>query len=263
MIGLIFGSTKLPFEILKEIKKKKLKYLIIDLSKKKIFSKNKHSHSVSIGQFGKIINILKENKCKKILFAGKVEKPNFSKIKLDIKGIYYMPRIIRKSKLGDAAILKEIIKIFKEEKITTINSLTYNFYLKLKKATYSKLKPDKIDKIDIKKGLTTLKSLKKYSFSQAVVIRSKKILAVEGKSGTKKMLLSIKRTSKKSGILIKFPKEKQDLRIDLPTVGIETFKQCKSAGLKGVVLKSNQNIFLEKKKCIKYANKHKMFVTIV
>ena len=65
MIGLIFGDTDFPNEILKSIKKKKLEYLIIDLSKSKKFKKNKKSHTVSIGQFGKIINILKENNCKK------------------------------------------------------------------------------------------------------------------------------------------------------------------------------------------------------
>ena len=109
MIGLILGETKFPEEILRKVKKRKVKYLIIDLTKKKFFRKDKNSYIVSIGQFGKIINILKANKCKKVLFAGKVEKPNFSKLRLDFKGIYYIPRIIKSSKLGDAAILKEII----------------------------------------------------------------------------------------------------------------------------------------------------------
>ena len=90
MIGLIFGDTKFPNEILKKIKKKKIKYIIIDLSSSKKFKKDKNAYFVSIGQFGKIINILKKNNCKKVLFAGKVSKPNFSKIKLDLKGIYYI-----------------------------------------------------------------------------------------------------------------------------------------------------------------------------
>ena len=111
MIGLIFGDTDFPNEILKTIKKKNIRYLIVDLSKTKKFKKDKNSYAVSIGQFGKIINILKENNCKKVLFAGKVKKPNFYKLRLDFKGIYYIPRIIKASKLGDAAILKEI-KLF-------------------------------------------------------------------------------------------------------------------------------------------------------
>ena len=126
MIGLIFGDTDFPKEILKTIKKRKIRYLIIDVSKSKKFNKDNKSHSVSIGQFGKILNILKQNDCKKVLFAGKVNKPNFSKLKLDFKGIYYIPRIIKASKLGDAAILKEIIKILAQNKIKTENSLKFN-----------------------------------------------------------------------------------------------------------------------------------------
>ena len=112
MIGLFFGDTDFPNIILNTIKKQKIKYLIIDLSKSRKFKKDKNSFSVSIGQFGKIIDILKKNNCKKVLFAGKVNRPNFSRLRLDLKGIYYIPRIIKASKLGDAAILKEIIKIF-------------------------------------------------------------------------------------------------------------------------------------------------------
>ena len=77
MIGLIFGETDFPRYIHKKIKNKK-KYLIIDLTISKYFKKDKNSFSISIGQFGKIISILKAHKCKKVLFAGKVKKPSFS-----------------------------------------------------------------------------------------------------------------------------------------------------------------------------------------
>ena len=60
MIGLIFGDTDLPNVILNNIKKKKVKYIIIDLSKYKKFKKDKNSNNISIGQFGKIINTLKK-----------------------------------------------------------------------------------------------------------------------------------------------------------------------------------------------------------
>jgi DUF1009 family protein len=67
---------------------------------------------------------------------------------------------------------------------------------------------------------------------------------------------------KSGGILIKFPKKKQDLRMDLPTIGIQTLKDCKKNRLKGIVLKSKKNIFLDKIKCIKFANKNKIFISI-
>ena len=263
MIGLFFGDSDFPIKILNKIKKYKKKYFIIDLSRSNKFKKDKNCYKVSIGQFGKIINILNKKKCKKVLFAGKVNKPKFSKIKLDLKGIYYIPRIIKSSKLGDAAILKEIIKILKEQKITTINSLTFNPELTLKKGNYSKLKPNKNDKIDINKAIKTLNKLGKYNFSQGTVVRNNKIIAIEGRGGTEKMLIKCKsKKFRNNGVLVKFPKKKQDLRVDLPTVGLKTLNQCKSAGLKGIVLKSNQNIFLEKKKCISFANINKMFIMV-
>ncbi len=263
MIGLILGETNFPLEILNKVKKKKNKYLIIDLSKSKKFRKDKNSYAVSLGQFGKILNILKENKCKKVLFAGKVSKPNFSKIKLDLKGIYYIPRIIQKSKIGDAAILKEIIKILAEQKIKTIDSLSFNPELTLKKGNYSKIRPNRDDNKDIQKAIKILSDLGKYNFSQGTIVRNNKLIAIEDKGGTKKMLNKCKsKKNKKIGVLVKFPKKKQDLRIDLPTVGLNTFKQCMNAGLKGIVLKDKQNIFLDKKACINFANKNKMFILV-
>jgi UDP-2,3-diacylglucosamine hydrolase len=263
MIGLIFGDTDFPIEILKKVKKSKIRYLIIDLSKSQKFKKDKKSYSVSIGQFGKIINILKESSCKNVLFAGKVSKPNFSKLKLDLKGIYYISRIIRASKLGDALILKEIIKILAQHKIKTVNSLKFNAELTLKKGNFTNIKPNNQDKLDIQKAIKTLNNLGKYDYSQAVVVRNKKIVSIEGKGGTEKMLKNSKsKKFKKHGVLVKFPKKGQDLRVDLPTIGLKTLKQSRAAGLKGIVIKSKMNVFLDKDKCINFANKNKMFITV-
>ena len=262
MIGLIFGETKFPKYILKKLKNKQ-KFVIIDLTKKKIFQKNKNSFSVSLGQFGKIISILKKYKCRKILFAGRVKKPEFTKLKLDFKGVYYIPRILKKSKLGDAAILKEIIKILKKEKIKTISSTTFTPELSLVRGIYTKLKPDKNDKRDIKNSLNALRRTGDYSYTQGAVSRDNKLIAIEGTNGTDSMLKKIKTSEKdKKGVLVKLPKKKQDLRVDLPTIGFNTLKLCKKVGIKGIVLQHKNNIFLEKKKCIKFANKNKMFIYI-
>ena len=263
MIGLFFGDTELPKLILNKIKKIKKKYFIIDLTKNNKFKYDKNCHFISIGQFGKIIRLINEKKCKKILFAGTVNKPKFSSLKLDFKGLYYIPRIIKASKVGDVAILKEIIKILEKEKIKVINSILFNPELTLSnKGTHTKLKPRREDLISIKKGINSLSKLNAYNYIQGLVIRNNSIIAKETTKGTKKMLQSIKRSKNSYGILIKFPKKKQDLRVDLPTVGLDTLKDCKRAGIKGIVLKSKQNVFLDKIKSISYANKNKMFIKV-
>ena len=94
MICLIFGDSDFPNKILRNIVKQKVKYFIIDLSKKNIFKSNKKSNRISIGQFGKMIKLMKLYKCKKVLFAGKINKPKFSSLRMDIKGFYYLSKII-------------------------------------------------------------------------------------------------------------------------------------------------------------------------
>ena len=84
----------------------------------------------------------------------------------------------------------------------------------------------------------------------------------ETSKGTKNLIKKINKTQIQGGVLIKYPKKKQDLRVDLPTIGLETLKDCKRAGLKGIVLKDKQNIFLEKNKCINFAIKNKMFILV-
>ncbi len=263
MIGLFLGGTDFPKKILNKIKKNKIKYFIVDLTISNSFKIDKNSHHISIGKFGHILKLIKEKKCKNVLFAGKIDKPRFSTLKLDIKGIYYLPRIIRASKLGDAAILKELIKILKENKIKVIKSNFFNPELTLKKGNFSEIKPNKLDLISIKKGIRSLNNLNAHNHIQGLVVKDNFIIMKETSKGTKNMIQSINRFKQKGGILIKFPKKKQDLRADLPTIGLDTLKDCKKANLKGIVLKSNQNIFMDKKKSIIFANKNKIFIKVI
>ena len=249
MIGLFLGDTDFSKIVLKKIKKLKKKYFIIDFSKNNVFAKEKNSYRISIGKFGKIIDLIKKQKSNKVLFAGKIAKPKFSTLRLDLKGIYYMPSII-----------KAIIKILKNEKIEVISSINFNPELTGKKGIYTKIKPSRTDIKSINRGIKYLARTNSYDHIQALIVKDNKIIAKEDNRGTKKMMSKLKNNS--GGILIKFPKKKQDLRMDLPTIGIQTIKDCKKYELKGIVLKSKKNVFLDKSKSIEFANKNKIFILI-
>ena len=118
-------------------------------------------------------------------------KPKISNLKLDVKGIYYLPRIVKASKLGDAAILKELIEILFENKIMVIKSNFFNPELSLLKGNFTKIKPNKFDLFNIKKGIKSLDRLNAHNHVQGLIIRNSSIIAKETSRGTKKMLLSI------------------------------------------------------------------------
>ena len=181
-------------------------------------------------------------------------------MKLDLKGFYYIPRIIKASKIGDAAILKELINILLENKIKVIKLNTYNPELTLSKGCFTKSKPNITDKLIIKKGIKILNKSNSFNHVQALVINNQKIISFEKRKGTKDMLKSIRNNNLKNKLLLKIPKSKQDLRVDLPTIGLDTIKDCRKANIKGIVLKAGQNIFLDKKEGLKFANKNNIFV---
>ena len=261
MIGLFFGESDFPKLILEKIKKRKKKYFILDFSNKNTFKKDSNSFRISIGQFGSIIKLLRKKNCKKVIFAGKIDKPNLSKLKFDMTGIYYLPRIIKAYQKGDAAILKELINILLFEKIKVIKSTFFTPELSLNKKNYTKIKLTKEDLIDIKKGENVLKKTNAFDHVQAIIVK-KDLILKETSKGTKNLIRMVNKTKNKRGVLIKYPKKKQDLRVDLPTIGLDTLKDCKKVGLKGIVIKDKQNIFLEKTKCINFAIKNKMFILV-
>jgi DUF1009 family protein len=265
MLGLIVGESDLPRFLINKLLKKNLEFIILDLTKSNIYKKYKNSYSLKITELGKAISILKKNNCKNIIFIGKVKRPEISLLKFDRKALFYLPRLFSAFKKGDANILKEIIKIFKEHKIKVVNSMKFTPELIFKDRSINNLKVKNIDKNSIIKGASIIKSLSKFDIGQSVIINNGYVLAIEGPEGTDEAIkrslnLSIKYKLKDKSILVKFPKANQDLRVDLPTIGLDTVKNCIKANIKGIAVKRSQNIILDKDKIINLTKKNNFFI---
>ena len=265
MLGLIVGESSLPNYVINKLLKKNIEFLILDLTKSYIYKRYKNSYSLKITELGKAISILKKNNCKNVIFIGKVERPDISLLKFDRKALFYLPRLFSAFKKGDGNILKEIIKIFKENKLNVVNSMKFTPELIFKDKSINKLKINNTDKSSISKGVKIIKSLSKFDIGQSVVINNGYVLAIEGPEGTdetikRSLLLSKKYKLKNKSILIKLPKANQDLRIDLPTIGFDTIKNCIKANIKGIAVKRSQNIILDKDKIINLVKKNNFFI---
>ena len=265
MLGLIVGESSLPNFVINKLLKKNIEFLILDLTKSNIYKRYKNSYSLKITELGKAISILKKNNCKNVIFIGKVERPEISLLKFDRKALFYLPRLFSAFKKGDGNILKEIIKIFKENKLNVVNSMKFTPELIFKDKSINKLKINNTDKSSISKGVKIIKSLSKFDIGQSVVINNGYVLAIEGPEGTDETIkrslhLSKKYKLKNKSILVKFPKANQDLRIDLPTIGFDTIKNCIKANIKGIAVKRSQNIILDKDKIINLVKKNNFFI---
>ena len=104
-----------------------------------------------------------------------------------------MPSVIRASKVGDAAIIKSIINILANESIKVVSSIYFNPELSLKKGNYTKNKPNKNDNNSIEKAKNYFNKINSLDHIQALVVKDEKIIAKEGRQGTKKMLSKVKK----------------------------------------------------------------------
>ena len=260
MIGIFAGSGSLPKEIFSSLNKLRRKYIVFNLSNKKI----KDSKNIQLGQFGKILKILKQNKVKKVIFAGYVKRPNLRNLKFDLKALSYLPKLMKVFKKGDGNILNFVTQILKKNNIKVIDSHIYCRHLLVNK-TITKTRPSSQNIRDFLKGKKILDTLSKFDNAQGILLDNGYVLAIEAAEGTDEMLKRVAKIRLKfktnSGVLIKLPKKKQSLSYDLPTIGYKTVQLCIKSKLNGIFLKKNQNIFLDQKKSLYLANKHRLFIT--
>ena len=196
MIGLVLGDTHIGNLIIQRLKLLKKNFVIIDISKKKLFKKNKNSFSLSIGQLGKCISILKSSGCKKVIFAGRVDRPNFSKTKFDYKALYHLPKIIKETKKGDAYIINFITSLFLKEGLKLISQTYFNPELFLKKGIYTKIEPDFDSKKDITIGKKIINDSRNKGVAQGIVVVKGNVIVSEDLNGTDFMLSKAQKKSK-------------------------------------------------------------------
>ena len=255
MIGVFVGNGDFPKEIIRSLKEKKIDHTIINLSD----NFYKGSSKINLGKFGTILSILKSNKVKEVIFSGKIKRPSLSDLKFDLTSLRYIPELKTAFKKGDGSLLNFANKILNDYNIKVVSSHKYSKELLLNKLV-TKKKPSNIDFQDFNKAKSILKSLSKFDNGY--------ILSIEAAEGTDLMIqrtINIKKKiiNKKSGVLVKLPKKGQSLAYDLPTIGLQTIKLCLKANLSGIFLLKNKNIFLDREKSIKLADKNNFFITAI
>lgn len=118
-------------------------------------------------------------------------------------------------------------------------------------------------------GLDVIRSLSPYDIGQAVILRGRHVLAIEGPEGTDAALRRSRafrvgpvfRRRQPRGTLVKAPKEGQDLRVDLPAIGPRTVVQAARAGLAGIAVASGVTLVLDQAATVATADRLGLFVT--
>ena len=262
-IGMIAGSGNMPVEIIKHCKERGIEVFVIGLetfaSEEQL--KDTPHYFAKIAEAGKMIKAFKKNNIHHVVLAGGIKRPSFKELIPDWEGMKILARLAIK-KMSDDNLFRAVINEIENLgfKILGIEEVVPEmmFY----EGVYGKVKPTKEDMDDIERGFVVAKALGAVDVGQAVVVQEGMVLAVEAIEGTD-MMLSRSASVKKEGkapIMVKVLKPKQDMRVDLPAIGLLTIEQLKKYGIGGIAVEAGGILLIEREAVIKMANDAGIFI---
>lgn len=219
--------------------------------------------TINLGKIAAMINALKNAGCKEVIFAGYITRPDFAKIDFDATGRALLPEIIQAAAQGDNAVLCVFIKAFEQAGFTVLGGQEAYPELLCAEGLLTDTPPDTALFHDMRKGFHIAGIIGSEDIGQACVVREGVVLAVEAQEGTDAMLMRAGQLDTryrseqggKIGALVKRAKPGQDLRIDLPVIGVRTVQLASEAGLSGIALEAGASLIIDSKRVIEAANK--------
>ena len=216
---------------------------------------------IGLGQIGKLIDFFKKNNVTQAVFIGKIgHNIVFSNLKLDMKMLQLAMKI--KDWRTDS-ILGAIADEITASGITIIDSTTYLRNLLPSPGILTKKKPDKQQQADVEFGFYIAKQLSGLDVGQTVVVKKKTVLALEAIEGTDKAILRGGELGKKDVVVVKVSKPHQDMRFDVPTIGMQTLETLINAGVAVLAVEAGKTILIDQEQFLSKAEENKIIVVAV
>jgi UDP-2,3-diacylglucosamine hydrolase len=208
---------------------------------------------IKLGQLGHLIKALKKNGARKTILAGTIAKKKmFERIRPDLKGLAVMSRL---AVFHDDDILRALAAELAKEEIDVVSSILYLPDLVAPPGCLTSRKPNRTEREDIRFGWHMAKELGRLDIGQCVVVRRKTVLALEAIEGTDEAILRGGGLGREKTVIVKVSKPHQDLRFDVPAVGMETVRSMARVKASVLAVEAGKTLIFDKKEMITYANK--------
>jgi UDP-2,3-diacylglucosamine hydrolase len=225
-------------------------------------------HWISIGQLGRLANLLRAENCRDLVFIGALVRPALSEIRLDWKTIRAMASVLKAFRGGDDHLLSSVGRILERDGFRMVGMKDVAPDLLMPSGCLTRAAPNDDANADIAKGREVLRALSPFDIGQAAIVIDGHVLGVEDIEGTDGLLARVSRLRAEGrirakpgrGVLVKAPKSGQDLRFDLPTLGARTIEGAAAAQLAGVAVIAGNTLVAEPQAMVEVADKAGLFV---
>ena len=256
-IGLIAGSGQFPIIFSKAAKSKGFAvYAAAYLNETDPVLKE-HVEAIEwmhIGQIKRLIMFFKKNNISKAVMMGAIKKTKmFSDVRPDMKAIALIAKMRH---THDNRILSGFAEILEKEGIKIQASTFLLPDLLAQKGCWTKRKPTRSEKADIRLGWNLAKEIGRLDIGQCVVVGGGSVLAVEAIDGTDATIKRGGKLARGIAVVVKVCKPNQDIRFDVPAVGVQTIKTMHEAGAGTLTIEAGKAIVFDRQEMIDLANKH-------
>jgi DUF1009 family protein len=208
---------------------------------------------IKVGQLGKLIQIFKEQKVADVLMAGGIKKTRlFEGGMPDFRGMALLAKMIHKK---DDSILRAVARELESEGITVRESTLYLDNIVALQGVLTKKKPSKEEKLDIEFGWQMAKEIGRLDIGQTVVVKDRAVLAVEAIEGTDEAIRRGSRLCGQGAVVVKICKPGQDLRFDLPAIGVMTIQSMEQEKASCLAVEAGKTIMIEREALIRDADR--------
>ena len=263
-LGIIAGGGTLPRSLIEHCRKTGRDFFVIAVegnADPALFTENVPHMWIRIGQAGSGFKRFRDEKVEEVVMIGTIRRPSFKELIPDMRTTAFFAKIGAKA-LGDDGILRALIKEIESENMRVVGIHEVMSNILVKSGVLGKVKPGKDDLIDIRRGVQTAFELGKLDIGQSVVVQQGLVLGVEAIEGTDELIKRCGGYKRKGsgGVLVKLRKPRQDMRIDLPTIGARTVENAKASGLNGLAVHAGNTLIVDEAEVIKAADRAGLFV---
>ncbi|MFM9960037.1 MAG: LpxI family protein [Planctomycetaceae bacterium] len=213
-----------------------------------------------LSKIGRAIRLFKRRRISRVVMAGKIEKValfqkwRWVKLVPDWRTLHMVLRYC--SDRRDDTLLLAVIREFERDHIHFESALSYCPELLVKHGFLTRRKPTPAQWTDIRFGWEMAKELGRLDIGQSVVVNDSAVIAVEAIEGTDNCIRRAGELCRRGGFtVVKVAKPQQDMRFDVPTVGLGTLQTMHEAGGRVLAIESGMTIFLDQQEVIDLADK--------
>ncbi len=209
-------------------------------------------HWFHVGELQSMIDTFLNLRIDRIVMAGKITKTRmFNHLKPDAR----LKRVFEKTPIrNDDALLKALADEFISEGIHVCDSTTFLSSLLPQKGTLTRREPSKEEWLDIQYGHDIAKSIAGMDIGQTVVVKNRAILAVEAIEGTDETILRGGRLGNGQVTVVKVARPQQDMRFDLPVVGLDTIRTLLQVNARCLAFEEKKTLLLDRAELIAMAD---------